>query len=299
MQKLKTDNIPILNPAQFDDYLFSNWQSPLERTFDKFHIERIENYKNNLKLPLQPHRRSVYFFVFLTKGSAVRTKGLNRYEINCNEFFFLSANQITNIEYISDDAEGFYCHFANDIFNTSNLKIELENDFHFFQLISEPILQVTNNERVIAVLEILFEEYLTNKSERFVLIPIYLLALLSELKSITKPRELTAKNAATQITQRYKNALSVFIYEKKSVAEYAEYLNLSANHLHKCVKATTGKSAHELLEEMRILEAKVLLKQTNLSIGEIAYRIGRFESSDFGRFFKKYINLTPNQYRNS
>ena len=64
------------------------------------------------------------------------------------------------------------------------------------------------------------------------------------------------------------------------------------------MKVSTGKSAHELLEEMRILEAKVLLKQTDLNIADIAYKLGGFDPSDFSRFFKSLTNLTPKQYRN-
>ena len=48
---------------------------------------------------------------------------------------------------------------------------------------------------------------------------------------------------------------------------------------------------------MRILETKVLLKQSELSIGEIAFKVGQFETSDFSRLFKKYTNITPRQYR--
>jgi transcriptional regulator GlxA family with amidase domain len=62
-------------------------------------------------------------------------------------------------------------------------------------------------------------------------------------------------------------------------------------------KAATGKSAHNLLDEMRVLEAKVLLKQTDLTIGEIAFKIGRFEPSDFSRFFKANTGMTPLKYR--
>ena len=89
------------------------------------------------------------------------------------------------------------------------------------------------------------------------------------------------------------------IYEKKSVQEFADYLSVSPNHLNKSVKITTGKSAHELLEEMRILEAKVLLSQTELSIGEIAFRLGKVDPSDFSRFFRAKTHLTPKQYRNN
>ena len=69
------------------------------------------------------------------------------------------------------------------------------------------------------------------------------------------------------------------------------------NHLNKCVKAATGKSAQDLLSEMVLLEAKVLLRQTSLSVNEIAFKIGKEDTSDFIRFFKSKTNLTPTEYR--
>ncbi|MFN8347037.1 MAG: helix-turn-helix transcriptional regulator [Spirosomataceae bacterium] len=297
MIKKKATPIPILKPAQFDDYLFAGWKAPISGFYEKFHVSRIEDYKNHLTLPLLPHRRSVYFFIFLTQGRVIRSKGLTNYEIEPGCFFFLAADQITALEYVSEDAEGFYCHFLPEIFNQAAVKVDFENDFSFFQLTGEPLLKVSETERFLQLFHILENENYKNQAERFGLIPLYLLALFSELKCQTEPVAQKTKNASVVLTQRYKNALSEWIYEKKTVAEFADYLAVTPNHLHKCVKAATGKSAHNLLDEMRVLEAKVLLKQTNLTIGEIAFKIGRFEPSDFSRFFKANTGMTPLAYR--
>jgi AraC family transcriptional regulator, transcriptional activator of pobA len=289
--------IPIVKPSQFDEYLFSNWKAPVYSFYEKFHIERIENYKTHLTLPTPPHRRSVYFFIFLTQGKVVRSKGLNQYEIEPNHLFFLPADQITVIDYVSDDATGYYCHFLPEIFNMMGIKIDIQKDFPFFQITNDPLLKVADDDRVIQLLQILENEYQKNQQERFELIPLYLFTLFSDLKLQVQSPKPSPKNASAYLTQRYKNALSEYVYEKKTVAEFAEYLSVSSNHLHKCVKATTGKSAHQLLEDMRILEAKVLLKQTTLSVSEIAFKVGKFDPSDFSRFFKSKTSLTPNQYR--
>lgn len=289
--------IPQLKPSEFDDYIFSNWKPIVASFYDNFHIERIENYAKHLNLPILPHRRSVNFFIFVTKGLVIRSRGLTKYEIKENSFFCLSADQITSLEYVSDDVEGFYCHFKSEVFSDSTLKSDLENEFPFFQLTTEPIIEVDNPERFIQLLRILENEYKKSQIERWELIPQYLHILFSELKLTISNDSKSTINAASLLTQRYKNALSKNIYELKTVIEFADLLSISPNHLNKCVKLTVGKSAHELLEEMRILEAKVLLKQTDLSIAEIAFKIGKFEPSDFTRFFKSKTSLTPKQYR--
>lgn len=297
MEKRSISKIPLLNPSQFDDYIFANWKPRVSGFYDKFHVERIENYKQHLRIPLQPHRRSVYFLIFITKGMATRSKGLTHYDVWPNHVFCLPAGEITALERVDDNTEGFYCHFLPEIFNQSFIRTDIAKDFPFFQFTGEPIVKVAEPERVIKLLEILEREYKRNDNDRFDLIPMYLLTLLSELKHWAQPAQQNTKNAAAFITQRYKNALTEFIYEKKSVQEFSEYLSISPNHLHKCVKATVGKSAHELLEDMRILEAKVLLKQTSMSVAEIAFKIGRFDPSDFSRFFKAKTSMTPRQYR--
>ncbi len=298
METTRLSKVPILYPSQFDEYIFQNWKPNVHGFYEEFHIARIENYKQHLKLPLPPHRRSVYFFIFISKGKVIRSKGLTNYAVLPNHFFFLPANQITSLEYVSPDAEGFYCHFFPEIFNHRWLKTSVSVDFSFFQLTGNPLVQVNNPQRQLQLLDILENEYQNNTKERFGLISIYLLSLFSEV-SLQADSGRIHNNAATLLTQRYKNALSELIYEKKTVSEFANYLSVTTNHLHKCVKATTGKSAHQLLDEMRLLEAKVLLQQTALSVGEIAFKIGQFDPSDFSRFFKSKTSMTPQQYRQS
>lgn len=65
------------------------------------------------------------------------------------------------------------------------------------------------------------------------------------------------------------------------------------------IKATIGKISQELLADMIILEAKVLLKQTSLSISEIVFKFSETNPSDFSRFFKNKIELSPKEFRQS
>ena len=95
------------------------------------------------------------------------------------------------------------------------------------------------------------------------------------------------------------NALSQHIYTYHKLSEYAKLLSVSPNYLNKCVKTTTGKSAHDLFNDVVLLETKALLKQSPLSISEIAYKIGKNDPSDFSRFFKAQTGKTPKAYRES
>ena len=88
-----------------------------------------------------------------------------------------------------------------------------------------------------------------------------------------------------------------YIYEKQTIGEYGKMLAVTPNHLNKCVKTATNKSAQELLIEMMLMEAKALLKQTDLSVNEIAWKLRKEDPSDFTKFFKSKAGLTPTEYR--
>ena len=81
------------------------------------------------------------------------------------------------------------------------------------------------------------------------------------------------------------------------VADYANLLSVSADHLNRTIKNHSGKTAHELIDEMILLEAKACLKYTNLSIAEIAYQLEFSDPSHFNKFFKKLSRFTPQDFR--
>ncbi len=293
----KKKKIPEVLANQLDNYLFGNWKPDVKELFDNFHITKIEYYKGYVELPVLPHRRSTYFFFFLTQGSAIRSKNLNKYHLEKFDFYCLPANQITSMDFLSDDVQGYYCHFRSDIFNQPQLKVNIEKDFPFFDIMAEPVVKIKNGNRVLQIIILLHSEYKRNEMKRTNIIAFHLTALLNEVNFDYNINYKKTSNAAYRITQEYKMLISHEASLKNRVIDFSKEMSITPNHLNKCVKEVTGKSAHQLLSEMRILESKVLLRQTSIPIKEIAYNIGGFESSDFAKFFKKNTGITPSEYR--
>ena len=101
----------------------------------------------------------------------------------------------------------------------------------------------------------------------------------------------------TAIVSRYKKLISQHFITKRNVADYAVMLNISANHLSKTVKDITGCTAGSFIDAMLIMEAKAILRHTELTIAEISYQLDFSDPSYFNKFFKKEVKLTPLQYR--
>jgi AraC-like DNA-binding protein len=82
----------------------------------------------------------------------------------------------------------------------------------------------------------------------------------------------------------------------KDIAQVAE---VSLFHFHRQFKKTTGVTPHQFIVRRRIEQAKVLLAQSNLSIIDVAVRVGFVDQSHFTTTFRKFTSMTPRIYRNS
>ncbi len=91
----------------------------------------------------------------------------------------------------------------------------------------------------------------------------------------------------------------VFKYYKQQhdTAFYADKLHLSPKYLSALIKEQTGKTVSEWIFSCIIIEAKALLKSSQMTIQELAYYFGYADATSFGKFFKKQAGLTPKKYR--
>lgn len=89
-------------------------------------------------------------------------------------------------------------------------------------------------------------------------------------------------------------------YDKDiSLEELAGLCHISQQHFCRVFRLETGMRPMEYLTQKRILEAKVLLCNTNQSIAEIGRQTGYEDPTYFGMVFKKCEGTSPSQYRKS
>ena len=84
---------------------------------------------------------------------------------------------------------------------------------------------------------------------------------------------------------------------ERSVNYYAEKLNITPKHLSAVAKETSGHTAGEWIDSYVVLEAKMLLNNSELSIQEISSRLNFANQSFFGKYFKHHTGMSPRSYR--
>lgn len=82
-----------------------------------------------------------------------------------------------------------------------------------------------------------------------------------------------------------------------TLSEIAAHINLGVRQTERTIKSLFGMTYGELLSQKRLAAAKLLLRTTSASIGEIAAACGYVEESYFCRRFKTAFGISPGKYR--
>lgn len=287
--------IPIVDDQTLDEFHYGSIRQKYYKDEPLFYVNRIEDARDKFNFPISPHRKTVYDILFLTEGEGVCFKGLTKYHYRKNQVFSIPAYQITLHESISENASGYFIHFSPQLFAEN---LHLLKDFSFLQFNADPIVTIppAHLQPILNIFNRLLDFVDDRSNQRSKAIVWYLMALFSEVNHHVSMSTMEVKDSAALVTQKFKDALSQYIYTHHSLKDFAKLLHITPNHLNKCVKKTLNKTAQSLLNEMLILEAKSLLRFSPLTVSEIAHTLHRSSSSNFSRFFKRETGITPTRY---
>ncbi|MGC0422621.1 AraC family transcriptional regulator [Embleya sp. AB8] len=85
--------------------------------------------------------------------------------------------------------------------------------------------------------------------------------------------------------------------EERTVGAYADRLGVSVGHLNHAVKTATGRTPGRIIRQTQVVEAKRLLAGSDLTVRQVADRVGFADPAYFCRFFRRETGSTPGEYR--
>lgn len=85
----------------------------------------------------------------------------------------------------------------------------------------------------------------------------------------------------------------------RTASEFARRLDIHVNYLNKALKETTGKTTTEHITERLLQEARLLLRNTNRNVSDIAFTLGFNEIANFNNLFRREMKLSPTKYRSA
>ena len=176
-------------------------------------------------------------------------------------------------------------------------------------LLSDPCLKIEENDlkycdKYLDLLRDVMESGVPSKRDAIgslIASLFYLLAGLLEANLVKMSDGLASSSSATRVKLLFENFMSLvteYHNSERSMSFYAGRLGLTPKYLSKLIKQVSGRSGPDWIDSFVILEAKNMLKYTDLTIKEIVYNLHFPNPSVFYKFFKAHTGQTPSEYRN-
>lgn len=124
-----------------------------------------------------------------------------------------------------------------------------------------------------------------------------LLILSTRLYKAQKMAGLAAENGHADIVREFNFLVEQHFKTKHTVAEYADLLHKSPKTISNLFTRLGTKTPLQLIQERKMLEARRMLRYTELPVKEIAYELGYEDLQTFSRFFKVQEGVSPSEFR--
>ena len=114
---------------------------------------------------------------------------------------------------------------------------------------------------------------------------------------ILKPQEIELTSADAQLLTRIKQVLDNNLTDSHfNSKSFCEQVGLSRMHLHRKLKALTGRSTSEFLRTHRLKTAAKLLENGEANISEVGYAVGFNQPAYFSTAFKQHFGCSPSEF---
>ena len=203
----------------------------------------------------------------------------------------------------SDDYHGLKVFFTKEFYESGLLNTRPLESFPFFQPGATHVFPIDDDAyfRLTLIFKIMRDKLSLPHTGMENILRNYLKILFLEIETlygtIEKPFEDTAKGRGYVLLDEFKKLVALNYLKERSVSAYANMLFITPTHLSNTIKEISGNTPTEIIEEMILLDAKVMLSQTNKPVNEIADHLGFNDPSYFSKFFKKRGGMSPAAFR--
>ncbi len=274
--------------------------------FNVFEISEIQKLKRKSDAVMVYNRRA-YYKISLIRGRNKAEYADKVIDIETNALLFATPRIPYHYVPQDDNQLGCFCIFTADFLVHTKSGVVLD-ELPLFRPGGYPVFALTDEQ--VAELAYIFRKMQTELASdyayKYDLLRNYVVELLhygQKLQPATAlyPTHMASARVSSLFVELLERQFPIESphqrLELRTAKEFADRLSVHVNHLNKVLKENTGRTTTDLISSRIVQEAKILLKQTNWNISEIAYSLGFEEVSHFSNFFKKQVTLSPVAFR--
>lgn len=243
-----------------------------------------------------PRRVTKYVLIWCSAGRLTIVVDDKEFELKANDVITVTSGQAHYIKK-SQKAKGFVLEFAYAFFCKDDKDIELI--FHnglFCHFAMNEVIPVKKPGVIEEQLKLIADElthqpyqYLISVHSRVELVLVEInRAKVERGDEIWKPDALFLK---------FLEIVRANFQHNYTLAQFSKMLGTTSLKLNEQAKLHTGKTAQMVIYSLITSEARRLLTYENLTVKEVAYKLGFNDPFYFSNFFKKHMRVSPKSYQ--
>ncbi|WP_452220722.1 AraC family transcriptional regulator [Lacinutrix salivirga] len=254
------------------------------------------------------HNHNFFELTFILKGSGHHILNDTVIDYNKGDLFFLTPKD--EHEFVIAEPTTFgIIKFTEQLFlekatfsSSTYWRKNIETVIFHSNIITESIVHYhTDKTQLFGLYELikneLHEPQVYSRNVLTELFGALLIILSRNLKSSLKHKLSTTSSNSEKIERMLSYIRQNVLHKERiKIKTIAEEFHMSPNYISIFIKKHAGISIQQYVIQTKIKMAERLLKQSNLSINEIADKTGFVDASHFNRIFKKYNGKNPTEY---
>lgn len=245
------------------------------------------------------------FIIVLIRCGSLKLKLNNQIKTyNAQDLISIPKNTICNILNMDELLQMYMITFSSYYFFRDNLVVQQKFFFYFFSTKNSPSVSLNSTEfklmlQLFKLIELKKKNVIVSDSQNELMQ--YSMTFFFQELQIIYSKYLNnipfCKTRKELLVLQFRNQISIHCREQHSVQFFADTLCITPGYLNKIVKQITDKTAKDLICEGLLIEAKILLKNSQITIFNIADELEFNNYSSFSTFFKRHTSLSPSEYR--
>lgn len=248
------------------------------------------------------HKHSFYHLILFTEGRGTHTIDFHQFDVRPFQIYFMIPGQVHSWSF-EGHVDGYVVNFSGLFFSSFLLKQDYLEQFAFFRgNVNDAVIDIPEDTQ--AAVQQLFEQLVAESEMRrefgVDVVKAGLLQLFYTISRIHLCSQDDIKHSQHHLLlNNFKKLIDRHYTTIRLPKAYAQQLHVTPNHLNAVCNELLGVSAGELIRNRIVLEAKRQLINLDTRVSEIGYQLNFDDNSNFTKFFKNQVGITPEQFRSS
>ena len=264
----------------------------------KSYVQKINPFHN--EAISKPHKFDFFLIAYHKAGSAILEIDMEKYDLSePANIIRLLPGQIVAFNNTSPDFDVDVVIMSKSF--VDNLLVFVNGGVPFsFDKRYNAVVRIAGREKMASMFIKVIRHILDENAEnpyKSKIVQHVLMAIFYSSENISRTEVEKPRTNADILSKEFLALVKEHFREERQLKFYADKMCITPRYLSRVVKECTQFSAADWIERFVVLEARALLKSTNMTVQQISDELNFPSQTFFGKYFKRRVGLSPKEYR--